>query len=433
MRVVPRGLEPGAVSRGGMGPLRRRLPTAVVAFLMFDALMASNAPSPLYVVYQRQFHFSALVVTAVFATYAVAVLVTLIVVGRVSDTVGRRPVLAAGLALMVASAVIFIVASDVTYLFVARAVQGVGTGALTGAATAALVEVDPGRDRRRASLVNTVAFISGAGVGPLLFGAVADNVGRPTVTPFVVEVCLFAAAGVGLLALPETVAGATSRVRLTVARPSVPRAARKVFALASAAVTVSWSVGALYGALSPAIDRRLLHLGSHTAAGFVLFAFNMLGGAAQLALRRWSPRASMTGGVACLGLGMALVESSLFAGSVPLFAVGTVFTGVGGGISFMGALAAVNDVAPSRHRAEVVSAFNVVGYLALSAPVLGVGLLSSTVGLLSATAAFTAVLVAAAGAVLVLLRRAEEALFDGAGGLDGQADLEATRAAAGVV
>jgi MFS family permease len=346
--------------------------------------------------------------TAVFATYAVAVLGALLVVGRISDELGRRRVLVPALLLLAASTALFASARNVGWLFAARAVQGVGTGALTGAATAALVELDVDHDRRRASLVNTVAFLAGAATGPLLFGCLVQYLPWPTVLPFAVELALLAIGLSGVAALPETVDVTPGAFQWRFQRPAVPRPVLGPFAVAGLALAVSWAVGALFASLSPSIDRQLLHVNSHAAAGLVLFVFFALGGAVQIALRRWSSRASMGVGAGAVGIGMGLVESSLLASSVPLFMVGTVLAGAGAGLGFMGSLAVINEVAPQDRRAELVSAFNLVGYVALAAPVVGVGVLTGITGLKTATGIFTLGVLALSGTAVAAIVRSPQ-------------------------
>lgn len=85
---------------------------------------ASSAPTPLYATYQRNWGFSPIATTVVFGVYAVAVLVTLLVFGRLSDYAGRRPVLLAALAVQVISLVMLTTAGSVPDLLAARIVQG---------------------------------------------------------------------------------------------------------------------------------------------------------------------------------------------------------------------------------------------------------------------------------------------------------------------
>src|ERR1700733_7003505 len=145
-----------------------RLRIAIGVYTLMLGSFANNALSSLYVLYEQRFGFSSLSVTAIFATYAVAVLVALLVVGRLSDDIGRKPLLVAGALLLLASSLIFLFATSTVLLYVGRAVVGVATGTLMPAATAALVELEPDHDRRRASLLTTFGFLSGAAFGPLV-------------------------------------------------------------------------------------------------------------------------------------------------------------------------------------------------------------------------------------------------------------------------
>src|SRR3954470_17483571 len=111
----------------------------VLVALFFGA----GAPTPLYVVYQDRYGFSAIVLTLIFAVYVLALLITLVVFGRVSDHAGRKPVLLVGVAVQLLAMVVFVVADGTATLLVARAVQGVATGLATSALSAALLDTEP--------------------------------------------------------------------------------------------------------------------------------------------------------------------------------------------------------------------------------------------------------------------------------------------------
>jgi MFS family permease len=392
-----------------VGTGRRQFSQLVVAYLLFVAIGASNAPSPLYVIYQDEWHFAPVVLTAVFAVYAVAVLVSLLVAGPISDRRGRKPLLVAATVLLALSAVCFAAATNVAWLFVARSMQGLATGTITGAATAAMIELDPTANRRRASLLTTVAFLTGAAVLPLLFGILAEDAPEPLVLPYLVLLGLILPGLLLLSSVPETrtpepLGRATGRLGL-VQRPSVPRSIRFPFAAAGASVAIAWSVGSLYSALSGSIERQLLHINSYAVVGFLLFVYNGLGGAGQIAMRRWTARNAMWIGVIAVTVGMILVQLSASFDLTALFFAGTFAAGLGGGAALMGGMALVNEVAPGDHRAAVVSAFSIVCYLAVAVPVVGVGLLAGSTGLERATGIFTVVVAAGAAVVLAALHR----------------------------
>lgn len=143
-------------ARADAGPRRRTLPQRVAywhaAIVIGLCLFASVVPSPLYHFYAVAWHFSSLTLTLIYATYAFGVLAALLLAGRVSDQIGRRPVLLAALGTLMVSSVLFIAARSTAWLFVARGVQGLATGAALSAASAALLDLHRRRDPVSAGL-----------------------------------------------------------------------------------------------------------------------------------------------------------------------------------------------------------------------------------------------------------------------------------------
>src|ERR1700753_523846 len=82
-------------------------------------LAFSAVPTPLYVIYQQRDHFSTLMVTVVYAVYALGVIGSLFLGGHVSDWVGRRRVLVPAITVNVLSAVLFLVVPSLAGLIVA--------------------------------------------------------------------------------------------------------------------------------------------------------------------------------------------------------------------------------------------------------------------------------------------------------------------------
>src|SRR6202140_2292356 len=121
-----------AMDRDKAAPPRRKLSPAVAfagataIFVLFAA--AASAPTPLYIVYQKEWGFSTTTVTVIFAVYVFGLIGSLLVLGGLSDHVGRRPVLAAAIALEAAAFVLSFIAGDVSVLLAARAAQGIATG-----------------------------------------------------------------------------------------------------------------------------------------------------------------------------------------------------------------------------------------------------------------------------------------------------------------
>src|SRR4051812_27417783 len=109
-RVVP--LPAGAAARSAR--LSKRTAFVLLASLAVSFLAGSSAPTPLYALYQARWGFSPIVTTLVFGIYALAVLVALLTVGRLSDHVGRRPVLIVATLLQAITMLAFASASGVS-------------------------------------------------------------------------------------------------------------------------------------------------------------------------------------------------------------------------------------------------------------------------------------------------------------------------------
>src|SRR4051794_6610689 len=146
-------------------------------------LAASAVPSPLYRIYQAEFGFSSGVLTAIFGVYALALLVALLVVGALSDHIGRRPVLVVALLLLAGSMVLFLAADGVGWLMAARVVQGLATGALTGTLGAALLDLQR-PERPLGALVNGTSPGLGLSLGAGIVGVLVEYLAHPTTWVF---------------------------------------------------------------------------------------------------------------------------------------------------------------------------------------------------------------------------------------------------------
>src|SRR5437588_1608267 len=114
-RPLPMAARQGVPGAGASDAARERgraarRPVAfwLVAYVFAATMLGTTLPTPLYVIYQSQWHFSSGIVTIIFATYAAGVLAALLLAGRSSDQVGRRPVLFTALALSAVCTVAFI-------------------------------------------------------------------------------------------------------------------------------------------------------------------------------------------------------------------------------------------------------------------------------------------------------------------------------------
>jgi MFS family permease len=385
--------RPRAMAVASPGASRRRVAFWLLASVFAAAMLGTTLPTPLYVIYQAQWHFSAAMVTVIFAVYAAAVLVTLLLAGRSSDQAGRKPVLAAALALSAVSTVAFIFAHDEGALLVGRVLSGLSAGLMTGTATATLTELVPASAGRRASLAATAANMGGLGLGPLIAGLFAQYAPHPTSLVFEVYLAVLAAAGLCLLFVPETVSP-RRRPTLRFAGLGIPERGRGQFIAAAVAAFAAFALLGLFSSLVPGFIGGVLHQDSHAVQGTVVFGMFAVGTVTQVALSRFSSRRVVLAGLGLFLAALGLIVAALAQAGMALFLAGTVVGGVAVGAIFLGSLATANRLAPPERRGHVISAFFVACYAGLIIPVVGVGVLSGFTGTFPAVLAFSLLLAA---------------------------------------
>ena len=381
--------------RGQRRTLSPRLAYALAAAVIGLALFASVTPSPLYGIYSQLWDFSPAVLTLVYGTYAFGVLTTLILAGRLSDEVGRRPVLLVALGTLLATTVIYMAAQSVVWLFVARGLQGLATGLALAAASAALLDLHPRRDPAGAGLTNGVASAGGIGLGMLVSAIAVQALPAPRVIPYVVLFTLFAVAFAGALLMPEPVAN-RSRLRLTPQRPSVPTVVRRPFLLAGLGVLSSWSIGGLFFSLGPQLSAVVFNTDNHIVTGLSVVLLAGTAAVAQVVFGRSAPWLGTAAGSVALAAGLLLIVLASAETSGPLLVAGAIVGGAGFGVAFLGSLRALSVAIPNEHRAQVMSAFYVVAYSSLSLPAVLAGIVVTPLGLESTFEIFGIVVAALA-------------------------------------
>jgi MFS family permease len=385
-----------------MAKTRRTLPNpvayALAAAVIGLALFASVTPSPLYESYSELWHFSPLTLTLIYATYAFGVLATLLLAGGVSDDVGRRPVLLVALGVLMASTVLFMLADSAAWLFVARGLQGLATGAALSAASAALLDLHPRRDPAQVGLVNAVASATGIGLGIVVSSSLVQFGSAPRVLPYVLLFALFAIAFAGAYWMPEPVAERRG-LRLTPQRPRVPPVVRRPFLLAGLAVLSSWSIGGLFFSLGPELGARLFDTSNVIVSGIGIVALAGSAALAALLLGRIAPWIGASAGSIALAAGMILIVVAAATDSSVTYLVGSIIGGIGFGIAFLGGLRALVAVIPHEQRAAVMSAFYIVAYASLSVPAVLAGVVVTDLGLQSTFETFGSVV---AGIALIV-------------------------------
>ena len=354
----------------------RRAGFWVVAFAFLSVSAFSTLPSPLYGLYRQRDGFSSFTVTLIYAAYAIGIVVSLFLVGHVSDWFGRRRILVPAIVLCALSAVVFLLWPSLPGLLVGRILNGLALGAVTPAATAYLGELYAPDRPRRAQDVALTAYIGGFGLGALLAGLLAQYLPDPLTLPYVVLLVALVLGAAGVALCPETRPPLTPRPRYRPQRVAVPRPTRGRYVAAALGVFMAFAVAGLLAGLTGTFLVAVLHRTSTALAGATIFVNYALAISAQLATGAWPPQRGLRWGVPLLLTGLALVVTAVWlpTPSLALFLVGGGVTGAGIGAIARAMLGVVVAIAPPNSRAEALAGYFLAGYIGLSVPVLGVGI-----------------------------------------------------------
>ena len=391
-------------------PASTRVSLIFLAITLLGFLAASSAPTPLYHLYQEHMQFSPAILTLIFGVYAFSLLAALLVVGSLSDYLGRRPVIFVALLLNVLAMLLFINAESVAWLIGARLIQGFATGMATSVLGAALLDFD----RQQGPLITSVAPLLGMACGAMGCGLLAEFAPMPLQLTYWILLALFVFQAIYLWRLAESVSpqpGAWRSLRPTL---HVPVQARRALWLILPLDLAAWAVGGFYLSLAPSLVRAATGSTSNLIGGALVAVLTLTGALSIYTLRNRAADMMLRLGASLLVLGLALVLIAVHTASLPLFFVGTLITGSGFGSGFLGALRSIMPLALPHERAGLMSAFYVLSYLAFSLPSLLAGNLTGLYGLIPTTNGFGAVLILmAVGALAGLLRQPAKPLADG--------------------
>lgn len=349
-----------------LGPRTR---FGLLASITVTFLAGSSVPTPLYPIYQDQWHFTAMGISFIFSIYAISVLAGLLVFGRLSDYVGRRSVLLWTTVLQLVAMYMLGVADGFTDLVLGRLIQGVSTGAAVPAVGAALIDLN----HKRGAVVNALTPAIGSAVGALMGSVFAQALPYPTHTVFAALAFILVIQGVGLLFMRDIRAKIPGAARSLIPQFSIPVDVRGPMIIASSLFVAGWAVAGFFASMGPRLIEQLFALPASWAGGLVLAAFAGSGVAAIGAFVTRSMHTLAWIGALGLLIGMAMVVVSLITGSLTPFVFGVVISGAGFGAGFQGGIRLVLSKSRAEEVAGVLSVAFLCCYLGMGVPAMIAG------------------------------------------------------------
>lgn len=379
--------------------LSHRASAGASAVTVATFLAGAAAPTPLYGHYEAAMGFGPSMLTVIFAAYASSLLAALLVVGSLSDHIGRRPTILAAIALDVVAMSVFARVGGPADLVIARLLQGFATGMATTALGAAIVDVD----HARGPLINSVTTFAGLFAGALGSGLLVVFAPFPTVSIYAVLIAVSLAEAAVLVQMPETSPRLPGAWRSLIPEVRLPRAARRAF-LHSAPVNVAgWALGGFNLSLVPSVVRATTGSASPLLGASVVGTLVLAAVAAVVLLRRQSPQRGLLVGALHLVGGMILTLVAVRFHAVGALFFGIAVAGFGFGAELSGAMRNLLPLATADERAGLLAAFYVESYLAFGLPVVLAGVVLPRFGLAFTTEVYGSLVVVLALSSFMML------------------------------
>lgn len=381
------------------------------ALAIFVALLGSTTPSALYPLYVEHWSVGQGMVTAIFATYTAGALISLRFGGYLGLRLSEpRKLLAPAVAVSGLGALIMAFAPDIAFLFLGRFLAGLGTGAITGVATAAIYDLQSDGRRDHATAVATIAFTAGAAIGPIV-SSLAIALGlAPEIIAYVpiVLLSLLAIAGLRLSRWPTRGTGTKVRSSKQSAQPaagSMPG----TFLVSVTVLSVTWMIGSTLMAVGSATILSTFNLHSLALAGLLPAAFQLSGGTGQYLFARMAHRRAMIIGSLGLVASQVGLVVAMSVDWITLFAAAIPVSGIFYGAAFVGAVGFANHTIASHLRTTRMSNLYLIGYLLSSTPAVVLGFAADWVGMPNAFLLFSLSAIVLALLAAILSRRARDA------------------------
>jgi MFS family permease len=358
----------------------------VVAASLFLVTVAVNLEVPLYRTYAQAAGYGNGLTAVVFAAYVAGLLPVLILLGGISDRLGRKPIILLGLVSAILATLLITVRPNIHMLFITRVLQGVGVGLSVGAGTAYLAEIlglphGPSRAAYYTSLTTALGFGSGALLtnAALLYRSSLVPISYWGVLALMLLCIVF------MIRLPES----RNRTITPLLRlPHFPNGTVR-FGLA---IAVAWSVtGLVISMISVELARHQLTVW----IGPALFLAIGIGTFFQPLARNLNPDRSVLIGFVLITLGYTFLVIGVWFSMISLILIGSVIAGSACyGFTYLGGLAAVTKAA-GEERARAVSGYFLLAYLGFSLPSVLIGFLADLVGVKIALVVFGIIIIAA--------------------------------------
>ncbi|MEU6218116.1 MFS transporter [Streptomyces sp. NPDC047022] len=342
---------------------------------------AVGATIPLFNIYRAQDGFTNAGISVAVVAYSAATISTLLVLGRLSNHVGRRPAALASLGLLVLGCLMLLNVHHIGVLIAGRVLMGLGAGLASSSLTAYIVDTAPIRPVWLASVASSQTVMLGLAIGAIASGALVQFGPWPRDLIYLISVGLLLFSTVLIAISPDTVPPTPGTGRSLKPTVHVPARVRHLLAVTAAVLLSTWATGAFYQAFVPALVEDQLRTHSSLTLGLVFAAYMAPSALGAPLSGRFAPAGAQRIGMAAFSAGWIGITAAVATGTLALFVAATIVAGAGQGIAISGTTRGLLYAASQQDRAPIFAVVYLLSYSGATIPSLIAGQLSHTLPL----------------------------------------------------
>ncbi|BDH56507.1 MFS transporter [Tsukamurella sp. PLM1] len=385
---------------------RQRLGFAAATVSLVAVFAASGAPIPLYERYRTAVALTTGDLSIAAVAYFVAVMITLVLLGRLSDHIGRRIITLTAVLLAAAGSLALLDVTGLGTLVAGRALQGAACGLASSGMAAYAIDLAPDRPRWLAATVVAAAPLVGLTLGSVGSGALAEYAPAPEQTPYLTVLLALILCAVLVLLSPEPVARSTGALASLYPRVHIPHAIRPLLPASIAVFVATWALGGFYQAFSPTISAQSFDTTNTLVAGIVFASFMAPYAFGGLLTGRLTPVGAQRAGILVFSVAVAGVVIGLRTGTVLTMIVCGMVAGAAQGAAFTGSMRRLLPRTSADERAGLMATVYLFSYGGAAVPSLVSGrLTASGVSLETISLGYAALAIIGAATVLMSSRR----------------------------
>lgn len=379
-------------------------PFAVSAGALLLVFVASGSPTPLFNTYRETTSITDAHLALTTSLYLSTTAISLLLLGRLSDYLGRRTVSILAVLIGAAGCLVLTQIDGPEWLAIGRFLQGVSCGMGSTAIGAFVVDSAPPRSAWLAAMITGSAPPFAIPIGALFSGALMTLPGVTPILGYLILAALLVLFAVLLFTSQETVRPKPGALRSVLPQVRIPPGSGRIIFAAGAAFAATWSLGGFFQAFAATVTADYLGSSNTFVIALVFSAGVLLSPIGALLSGRLRPATAVRSGLTVFALAVLGFIAALWFGSISWFLTAALIAGIGQGAASTGGMRSVLNAASAPDRAGVLATMYLICYSSGAIPSLVVGQLADFVPIFTIAVGHGVLVVVAAVVAMAAIR-----------------------------